>query len=89
MYVSNVEFYLFGSERWKKYVENVSYLPRDTGALLIRSYTNSWWSSAPHIPGYYMGTQLTPIAKFLADELAGDNKNYWDLVLRAQSLPNR
>jgi hypothetical protein len=85
LYVSNVEFYLFGSERWKKYVQNVSYLPRDPNALLIRSYANSWWPSPLHVPGYYMGTQLTSIARFLADELAGNNKSYWDLVRRAQS----
>jgi hypothetical protein len=85
LYVSNVEFYLFGSERWKRYVQNVSHLPRDPGALLIRSYASSWQPSPPHVPGYYMGTQLTTIDRFLRDELAGSNKNYWDLVLRAQS----
>lgn len=85
LYVSNVEFYLFGSERWKKYVQNISYLPRDPDALLIRSYANFWRTSPPYVPGYYMGIQLTPVAGFLADELAGNNRNYWDLVLRAQS----
>jgi hypothetical protein len=89
LYVSNVEFYLYGSERWKEYVQNVSYLPRDSDALLIRSYANSWRLSPAQAPGYYMGTQLTLLARFLADEFAGNNKNYWDLVLRAQSFENR
>jgi hypothetical protein len=84
LYVSNVEFYLFGSERWKKYVRNIMNLPRDQRALLIRSYASSLQASPPQVPGYYMGTQLTAISGFLGDELAGNNKNYWDLITNAQ-----
>jgi hypothetical protein len=84
LYVSNVEFYLFGTDRWNKYVQNISKLPRDPGALLIRSYADSWRPALPQIPGYYMGTLLTSIAGFLNDEFAGNNKSYWDLVMRAR-----
>ncbi len=78
-YVSNVEFYLFGGDRWQAYVRNMSSLPCAENACLIRSYADTWQSNSPHMPGYYMRTVVRPLQEFLADEAAGKNRNYWDL----------
>ena len=40
-YTSNVEFYLFQSEDWKKFVANASRLPLDDTSTFIRSYFNN------------------------------------------------
>ncbi len=78
-YVSNVEFYLFGGDRWEAYVRNMKSLPYAQNACIIRSYADMWQPDPLRSPGYYMRTVLRPFQSFLADEIAGKNRNYWDL----------
>jgi hypothetical protein len=79
-YVSNVEYYLFGGERWPAYVRNLSRLPRAANAYLIRSYADTMQPYSAQFPGYYMRTILQSLQVFLTDESAGKHKNYWDLL---------
>jgi hypothetical protein len=79
-YVSNVEFYLFRGTRWDSYIRNLSNLPRAQNALLIRSYANFGRLSAQPSSGYYMETTIQSIQQFLAQESAGQNNSYWNLI---------
>jgi hypothetical protein len=80
-YVSNVEFYLFGSERWNEYTKNLARIPRDPNACLVRTYAKAGQQYLS-IPDYYMGVIIQSLQSFLNDESAGRNKNYRDLVSR-------
>jgi len=82
MYASNVEFYLFRSERWPPYVGNVRSLPLAREAFIIRAYANMWQPHPAQMPGYYMTTVMQSIQTFLANETAGTNETYWDVVAR-------
>jgi hypothetical protein len=81
-YVSNVEFYLFRGERWDAYVRNLRSLPWHPDACIIRSYANMWQPHPARERGYYMSTLLQRIEAFLANESAGRNGTYWDVVTR-------
>ena len=82
-YASNVEFYLFGDARWGHYIRNLRLLPLARDATIIRSYASMWQQPHPaQVPGYYMTTVLQPFGAFLANEGAGRNATYWDIVAR-------
>ncbi len=81
-YLSNVEFYLFGGNRWQDFVENIRALPWGGNGTLIRSYANMWHPHPAHLPGYYMTTLLEPVQSFLANEASGKDDTYWEMVTR-------
>jgi hypothetical protein len=81
-YLSNVEFYLFGGNRWRVFVENMRILPWAPNGILIRSYANMWHPHPDHIPGYYMTSLVQPVRSFLRNEEGGKDDTYWDLVTR-------
>ena len=79
-YVSNVEFYLFDTPRWDRYIRNMSALPWTDNAVIVRSVSNNWRSHPARLPGYYMTTVLQRCASFLLNENSGRNATYWDVV---------
>jgi hypothetical protein len=79
-YVSNVEFYLFDTPRWDRYVRNIRALPWTDNAVIIRSVSNNWRAHPASLPGYYMTTILQRRASFLLNENSGRNATYWDVV---------
>ena len=79
-YVSNVEFYLFGRERWHTYVDSVSSLPLARHSYIIRSCSNMWQAHPAMLQGYYMTTLMQAAEDFLRNEAAGRNDTYWDMV---------
>lgn len=81
-YVSNVEFYLFGGERWKPYIQNLRSLPWASNACIIRSCSNMWHSHPAQVLGYYMTTLVESLRDFLRNEDAGKNDSYWGMVTR-------
>ena len=87
IYTSNVEFYLFGSERWAAYVRNIRALPAANEAYIIRSYANMWRPHPVQITGSYMTTLLQSVRSFLMNESAGLDETYWDLVTRSYVSP--
>ena len=41
-----------------------------------------WQPHPAQMPGYYMTTVMHSIQTFLANETAGKNETYWDVVAR-------
>lgn len=82
LYTSNVEFYLFRSERWNPYVRNLRSLPLDPQSYIIRAYANQFNAHPAEIPGYYMTTILQSLPLFLANEAGRKYLTYWDIVSR-------
>ena len=80
LYVSNVERYLFGGERWQTYIQNLNLLPREANACLIRSYANRWKQYPAPNARYYMSTALELLSTFLEEESLGTHKTYWDVI---------
>ncbi len=81
-YLSTVEFYLFGGNRWGDFVQNIRALPWGGNGILVRSYANMWHPHPAHLPGYYMTTLLEPVRSFLANEASGRDDTYWEMVTR-------
>ncbi len=83
-YTSNVEFYLFRSGSFGRFVENVEALPRDDRSVVIRSVFNrAFGGRLPEsVPGYY-STQLLQLLDSLVDGYEdGMYRSYRELVTR-------
>jgi hypothetical protein len=79
VYVSNVEFYLWGEGKLEAWLRNVASLPAEDEAVVIRSYFPSYRRSHPSaVPGYYATQVLQPVATLAA----GGFDDYWGLVTR-------
>lgn len=81
-YTSNVEFYLFQSEAWKRFFTNVATLPVDESSTFIRSYTNN--IGLGRSPGARSTTLLDPIAGLVHAFHEGQVQTYYDLVERSR-----
>jgi hypothetical protein len=81
-YTSNVEYYIFRNGQWDAYVQNLRSLPLAANAHIIRSYANNWRPHPAAIRGYYLSTIMQSVRDFLANEDAGRNLTYWDIVTR-------
>jgi hypothetical protein len=80
-YTSNVEFYLFGSPAWTRYIANLRVLPLDHDSIFIRSYFPTYGRPHPlNIPGHRSTSVVSPILPFLADYDARQIRSYWDVV---------
>jgi hypothetical protein len=80
-YTSNVEFYLFGTPEWTRYVANVRALPLDRDSVFIRSYFPTFGRPHPlNVPGHRSTSLVSPILPFLADYDARQIRSYWDVV---------
>ena len=80
-YTSNVEFYLFGTPNWSRYVNNLKALPLAPNAIFIRSYFPTYGRLHPmNVPGHRSTSLVAPILPFLADYNAGQVRSYWDVV---------
>jgi hypothetical protein len=84
-YTSNVEFYLFQTEDWKKFLNNAGELPVSKDSLFIRSYFNNYGSQFPNPPGWLYSppqsyTLLDSMADLLADFGAGRIHKYFDVI---------
>ena len=80
-YTSNVEFYLFGTPNWPRYVANLKALPFDRESVFIRSYFPTFGRPHPmNVPGHRSTSLVSPIVPFLADYDARQIRSYWDIV---------
>jgi hypothetical protein len=80
-YASNVEFYLFGSRTFEKFVQNVRALPIDEHSVMIRSvFRNPYGGHPLTVPGYGSTQMLGPIEDLLRLADDGTIRSYWDLV---------
>lgn len=83
-YTSNVEFYLFQSEDWKRFFHNVSALPMDDNSLFIRAYFNNYGFRFPNQPsGTRSITLLDSMNGLLAAYSRGQIRSYFDVIKRS------
>jgi hypothetical protein len=76
-YTSNVEMYLYQSDSFGQFVENIKALPVSQGSIFIRSANNRrGWSSS----GYRMSAFLQNIPVFLKEYQDGRYPDYWTLI---------
>jgi len=78
-YTSNVEFYLFGAGTFPRFVANLQALPRQRGALIIRSVFPSAGGALPR-PGYNSVSTTQPIQALLEGYAAGRFRRYTELA---------
>jgi hypothetical protein len=80
-YTSNVEFYLFGTPNWTRYVSNLRALPLDRDSVFIRSYFPTFGRPHPmNVAGHRSTSLVSPISSFLAAYDARELRSYWDVV---------
>src|SRR5215471_104477 len=86
-YTSNVEFYLFQTEDWKKFFNNVAALPVGNDSLFIRSYFNNYGSQFPNASGSVYSpasyTFVDSMSGILAAFQAGRIHAYFDVIRRS------
>ena len=82
LYASNVEDYLIRDGRFSAYAAVVRALPRDTNAVIIRSYFGRG-GGHPEATGEYYATQLIQrMDGFANDATIGNVSSYRDLTMR-------
>ena len=79
-YTSNVEFYLFNSPSWPRFVSNVRGLPLAPDSVFIRSYFGNGRRHPLNVSGHRSTSLIKPMVSFLADYDAGRLTDYWDIV---------
>jgi hypothetical protein len=86
-YTSNVEFYLFQSDDWKKFLDNVADLPVNKDSVFIRSYFNNYGPPYPNSALPPRPVQMIDNIGGLIDAFrAGRIRSYYDVIQR--SIPN-
>ena len=82
LYVSNVEDYLIRDGTFASYVGAVRMLPRDTNAVIVRSYFGGGMGHPESTPAYYATQLLQRMDRFVADSGVTSVPRYRDLVVR-------
>ena len=82
VYVSNVEFYLFGADRFDAFAANLARLPRRPGAVLVRAIFQGL--GGPLRAGYGSTSMATPIEALLRAHGGGEIRSYVDLLQAAR-----
>ncbi len=80
-YTSNVEFYLFNSQTFERFVDNLRSLPVDDRSVLIRSYFSYWRHPHPEtVPGFPVTSLLQSLPVFLDRQARNPDRDYLDLI---------
>jgi hypothetical protein len=84
-YTSNVEFYLFQTEDWKKFLNTLSDFPFNNDSTIIRSYFNNYGLQFPNPPGWlYPPPQSYTLLQRMPDLIstfgAGRIRIYFDVI---------
>ncbi|MDQ2664654.1 MAG: hypothetical protein M3Z05_01465 [Gemmatimonadota bacterium] len=82
LYVSNVEDYLIRDGTFASYVGAVRALPRDSNAVIIRSYFGGGMGHPESTPEYFATQLLQRMDHFVADTGVAAVPRYRDLVVR-------
>jgi len=83
-YTSNVEFYLFQSDDWRKFFNNVSDLPVDRDSVFIRAYFNNFGRYASGSKAR-SETLLDGIQDLTVSYKANEIHSYFDIIKRSTS----
>lgn len=79
-YTSNVEFYLFRDGSFPAFVANLGRLPREPGAVIVRSVFASGGGAAIRAPGYNSASLTQPIQTLIDGYAKGQFRSYWELT---------
>ncbi len=81
-YTSNVEYYLFQEGRFRRFLANLSRLPRSSPSVIGRAVFGSTagWIPGRSVKGYYSTSLIQPIEDLLDGFAAGRYSSYWDLI---------
>lgn len=80
IYVSNVEFYLFGAGTFPRFMANLGEIPRAPDSVLIRSVFGRF--AAPARPGDASTSSVQPLDELLRQYAAGRIRGYADIAAR-------
>jgi len=90
-YTSNVESYLFRTEDWRGFYDNLSSLPTTDRSVLVRSIFGRYGYGGPPLPGASPSPNgrseslhLDPIEDLVAAFLRGEVSTYDDLIARSK-----
>jgi hypothetical protein len=80
-YASNVEFYLYGDDRFSKFLDNLSHLPRTNRSLIIRAIFAGGLGFVPHgQPGYGSASVVQPVEELVSGYANGRFGTYRQLI---------
>src|SRR5262245_40582187 len=86
-YTSNVEFYLFQTDDWRKFFTTFSNLPANTDSVIIRSYFNNYGLRFPDPPGWLYTPQsytlLDSMPALITAFAGGHIHTYFDVIRRS------
>jgi hypothetical protein len=83
-YTSNVEQYLFQTDAWRRFYENVETLPITENSTFVRSYFNMRFvTPRTFSAGLRSQTLLDPISSLIAEFRAGQIQSYEDVISRS------
>ncbi|HEY2382951.1 MAG TPA: hypothetical protein VGK48_17380 [Terriglobia bacterium] len=82
-YTSNVEFYLFQSDDWRKYLSNVSKLPLERDSVFIRAYFNNYGPPYTKASNSRSETLVDGMQDLVAAFKAGQIHSYFDVIKRS------
>jgi hypothetical protein len=83
-YVSNVEPYLFQSDLWRAFYENVATLPVDETSVFVRTFFGSTIRDCPGQPVRIRAPVRSSIARLIADYRNGEIRSQCGLVERSE-----
>ena len=81
-YTSNVEDYLIRDGRFPTFVRSLAALPRQTSAVIIRSWFGGAGSHPRSVSGYHTTQLAEPIADLVGDPSVAAVRSYRQLVMR-------
>lgn len=82
-YTSNVEYYLFQTGDWRKFLANVAGMPMDDHSFFIRAYFNTYgYRSSNQASNPQPMTLLDSMPGLVAEFETGRIRNYTDVVKR-------
>jgi hypothetical protein len=82
-YTSNVEFYLFQSDDWRKFYNNVAELPVDRDSVFIRAYFNNYGLRYANASNARPETLVDGIQDLTSSFRANQIHGYFDVIKRS------
>ena len=82
-YTSNVEFYLFQSDDWRKFYNNVAELPVDRNSFFIRAYFNNYGLRYANGSNARSETLIDGIQDLTSAFRANQIHSYFDVIKRS------
>jgi hypothetical protein len=82
-YTSNVEFYLFQSDDWRRFFNNVAELPMDKDSVFVRAYFNNYGSRFTSVSSARSETYLDGMQDLINAYKSSDIHSYFDVIKRS------